>query len=131
MLSRFLIVAALSSFLTASAADEKVTYNEHIRPILADNCFACHGADYVKQKAKRRLDSAAAATAERNGIRAIVPGNLENSELWQRITSTDTDFLMPPEESHKALLKPEQRELIKRWIQQGAVRSEEHTSELQ
>src|SRR6266498_2590470 len=114
MLFRALIAAAFSASVAALAADEKVTYNEHIRLILADNCFACHGADFSKHKAKRRLDSAATATAERNGIRAIVPGDLENSELWQRITSTDTDVQMPPEESHKPPLKPEQRELIKR-----------------
>src|ERR1043165_5449647 len=114
MLFRYLI-AAVSLPAVALAAEEKVTFNEHIRPILADNCFACHGADYLKHKAKRRLDSAAAATAERNGIRAIVPGDLENSELWQRITSTDPEQLMPPEESHKQPLKPEQRELFKRW----------------
>lgn len=121
MLFRRLLVAGFIVPLAIFAAEEKVTYNEHIRPILADNCFACHGADFTKHKARRRLDNAAAATAERNGIRAIVPGNLDDSELWQRITSTDPDVLMPPEESHKPPLKPEQRELIKKWIQQGAA----------
>src|SRR5258706_9571604 len=116
-------LAVFSLLLAVSAlADDKVTFNEHIRPILADNCFACHGSDASHREAKLRLDNAAGATAERaNGFRAITPGDLENSELWHRINSKDEDEVMPPAESHKQPLKPEQRELIKRWIQQGAV----------
>jgi mono/diheme cytochrome c family protein len=102
-------------------AQEKVSFNEHIRPILAENCFACHGVDAAHRKAKLRLDNAAEATAERKGVRAIVPGDLEKSELWQRITSPHDDEVMPPPESHKPPLAKEQQQLIKRWIEQGAV----------
>jgi hypothetical protein len=109
-----LIVAA------AAQAEEKVTFNEHIRPILSNNCFACHGVDAAHRKAKLRLDTAAGATAEKNGLRAITPGDLDKSELWHRITSKDEEEVMPPPESHKQPLKPEERELIKRWILQGA-----------
>src|SRR3954471_15160441 len=109
------------AFAVRVIAQENVTFNEHIRPILADNCFACHGVDASHRKAKLRLDTAAGATADRDGVRAIVPGDLEKSELWQRITSPHEDEVMPPPESHKTPLKPERRELIKKWIQQGAV----------
>lgn len=102
-------------------AQAAVTYNEHIRPILADNCFACHGADASKREAKLRLDQPESAMAERKGIRAIVPGNLEESELWQRINSPHEDEVMPPPDSHKPPLKAGQRDLIKQWIEQGAA----------
>ncbi len=102
-------------------AEDKVTFNEHIRPILAENCFACHGSDAAHRKAKLRLDLASGATAEREGVRAIVPGDLAKSELWQRIISPHDDEVMPPPESHKPPLKPAQRELIRRWIADGAA----------
>ena len=115
-LSSFVLVASLR------AADaDPVTFNEHIRPILADNCFACHGSDAGNRKGKLRLDQAASATADRRGVRAIVPGDLANSEAWQRIVSDDPDEAMPPPDSHKAPLKPGQRALLRRWIEQGAV----------
>ncbi|WP_414663631.1 PSD1 and planctomycete cytochrome C domain-containing protein [Horticoccus sp. 23ND18S-11] len=116
---RFAVFCALLS--VTAFADDKVTYNDHIRPILANNCFACHGTDAAHRKAKLRLDTAAGATAERDGTRAIVPGDPEKSELWQRIISSYEDEVMPPADSHKKPLEPKERELIKRWIQQGAV----------
>ena len=105
----------------AVRAGDKVTFNEHIRPIFAENCFACHGSDAAHRKAKLRLDLASGATAEREGVRAIVPGDVAKSELWQRIISPHDDEVMPPPESHKAPLKPAQRELVRRWIADGAV----------
>lgn len=121
MLSRLLL--ALGLLCSARAfAQERISFNQHIRPILADNCFACHGADANKRKAKLRLDQVESATAEaKSGARAIVPGKFEESELWQRINSPHDDEVMPPPESHKKPLSAQQRELIKRWIEQGAV----------
>ena len=114
-------LVVLSLLASASAfADEKVTYNEHIRPILSNNCFACHGMDASKREAKLRLDMREGATKDKNGLRAITPGDLENSELWHRINSTDETEIMPPADSHKPPLKPEERALIKRWIEAGA-----------
>ena len=107
--------------LRASAAEEPVSFNQDIRPILADTCFACHGSDATHREAKLRLDLPLAATADRDGIRALVPGDLANSEMWQRIISNDPDEVMPPPDSHKKPLNPEQRALIQRWIVQGAV----------
>ena len=121
MLPRIPLVLALV-FSATVFAEDKVSFNEHIRPILADNCFACHGTDAAKRKAKLRLDVAESATSElKSGARAIVPGDLEKSELWQRIISPHEDEVMPPPESHKQPLTAPQRELIKRWIQQGAA----------
>lgn len=114
-----LLLAALAS--SASAAEEKISFNTHIRPILADNCFSCHGVDAQNRKAKLRLDNATDAAAEHRGVRALVPGDLANSELWQRIISTDPEEMMPPPDSHKDPLKPAQRDLIKRWIEQGGT----------
>ena len=117
---RFLCLLAFTSSACA-AAEENVTFNEHIRPILADNCFACHGSDAANRQGKLRLDQPAAATADRRGVRALVPGDLANSEAWQRILSQDPDEAMPPPDSHKKPLTPAQRTLVKRWIEQGAV----------
>ena len=116
---RSLVLAAAAPF--AHAAEEPVSFNEHIRPILADNCFACHGSDAAHRKAKLRLDQFESATADRDGFRALIPGDVANSEVWQRIISTDPDEIMPPPDSHKPPLKAAQRDLVRRWIEQGAV----------
>lgn len=115
-LSSLLLLAAL-----AARGEEKITFNAHVRPILADNCYACHGVDAAARKGKLRLDQAGEATAERNGVRALVPGDVEKSEVWQRINSPHADEVMPPPESHKPPLTRSQREVIRKWIQQGAV----------
>lgn len=113
-----LVACALSSSI--AIAEERITFNEHIRPILADNCFGCHGTDASHRKAKLRLDTFEGATAEKNGFRAITPGDLSKSEAWQRIVSPHDDEVMPPPESHKKPLTEAQRALIKKWIEQGA-----------
>ncbi|MCI0747839.1 MAG: DUF1553 domain-containing protein [Verrucomicrobia subdivision 3 bacterium] len=102
------------------AADTEIKFNRDIRPILADNCFACHGPDNAARKAKLRLDTKEGIfekTPKRDAV--VIPGDLEKSELWARITTTDEDDAMPPPESNK-VLKPEQKELLKKWILQGA-----------
>jgi hypothetical protein len=94
---------------------EKVSYNRDIRPILSDNCFACHGPDANKRKAKLRLDIRDEAIKKE----AFVPGKPDQSELIRRILADGTDDLMPPENSHKKLTPP-QRQLFRRWIAEGA-----------
>jgi len=114
-----LLVASVGS--VCSAADAKpapIEFNRDIRPILSDKCFACHGLDAKHRQADLRLDTLEGATAEHDGHRAIVPKNLAKSELWQRITTADADKRMPPADSNKTLSDAE-RELIKRWIEQG------------
>ncbi|MDO8541197.1 MAG: PSD1 and planctomycete cytochrome C domain-containing protein [Opitutaceae bacterium] len=106
--------------LQRAGAAEPITFNQHIRPILAENCFACHGIDAKKREKKLRLDQRESALSDRKGVHAIVPGDLEQSELWQRINSPHEDEVMPPPDSHKSPLKPPQRDLIRQWILQGA-----------
>jgi mono/diheme cytochrome c family protein len=108
---------AVVSFATAAP---KVDFNREIRPLLSDNCFPCHGPDAKKMKAGLRLDVRDIATKPlKSGETAIVPGKPEASELVRRIFATDSDDLMPPTQSHKTLTTA-QRELLKRWIAEGA-----------
>jgi cytochrome c553 len=107
------ILAALLAALPAFGA--KVDYNEDVRPILSENCFYCHGPDGNKRKAKLRLDVRADALAHK----AFVPGNPEASDLIQRLSSTDSDEVMPPPDSHRTIT-PAQKEILKRWIAEGA-----------
>ncbi|WP_290799156.1 DUF1553 domain-containing protein [Flavihumibacter sp. UBA7668] len=101
---------------------DRVDYNLHVKPILSDKCFACHGPDQAKREAGLRLDLSTAAFAElpeTPGKVAIDPGNLTNSELFHRILSEDHDYRMPTPESNLQLSTEEKAILIK-WIKQGA-----------
>ena len=98
-----------------------VKFNRDIRPILSDRCFKCHGPDSQTREAGLRLDRAEAAVAELDsGERAIVPSDLEQSEVVRRIRSTDPDLQMPPPDSGKQLSDRE-KELLEKWIREGAV----------
>jgi len=99
---------------TSSAADT-IQFNRDIRPILSDNCFACHGPDARHRQAELRLDLRDAAIEKL----AIVPGKPAESQLVARIRSTDPDAVMPPPSSHKKL-SAAQIKLFERWIEQGA-----------
>ncbi|MEP6737417.1 MAG: DUF1553 domain-containing protein [Chryseolinea sp.] len=101
---------------------EKLDYNIHVKPVLSDKCFACHGPDKAKQKAGLRLDLSDAAKAslpENPSKVAIHPGDPEGSEVFHRIISTDPDYLMPSPDSHLSLSSKEKAILIK-WIEDGA-----------
>ena len=110
-----LAAGVLISPLAAQAPD----FNRDIRPILAENCFSCHGFDPGHREANLRLDTREGATAENDGVAAIVPGNLAASALWHRIRSTDPDEVMPPPKTHKSLTAA-QKDLLRRWIEEGA-----------
>ena len=102
---------------------EQLDFNIHIKPILSDRCFACHGPDQAKRKADLRLDEAEAAYAElpeNPGKRAIKPGSLRKSEVFQRIITADPDKMMPPPEADLHLSLRE-KAILSRWIEQGAV----------
>ncbi len=99
---------------------DRPDWNWDVRPILSQNCFSCHGQG--TQKAGLRLDIEKAAYGdipEDKGKRALVPGNINKSELWRRITSTDADVRMPPKDAHKTL-SPRDIAVIEKWIKQGA-----------
>jgi len=97
----------------------RVQYNRDVRPILADACFRCHGFDKRKREADRRLDTRDGALAEHEGIRAIVPGKLAESDAHVRIHSTDKEEMMPPPKANRQLSARE-KEILDRWIEQGA-----------
>ncbi|HSQ55977.1 MAG TPA: DUF1549 domain-containing protein, partial [Gemmata sp.] len=103
----------------AARPPRTVEFNRDVRPILADACFACHGSDARSRKAKLRLDTAEGAFAERKRGFAIKPGNLDASEVWNRI-NLDGDGMMPPRDSKKKPLTAAQKETIRLWIEQGA-----------
>lgn len=99
---------------TPKSLPEKVTFNAHIRPIMSNTCFACHGPDEAANHSGLRLDSFDAAVAEGG---AIDPGNAADSVVYQRLT--DQEAPMPPAEFRHQLSEYE-KALFKRWIQQGA-----------
>ena len=103
----------------AAWADEapsaKIEYNRDVRPILAENCFRCHGPDSASRKADLRLDRREVAVESG----AIVPGKPDESGLVERVFSSDPDQMMPPPAIHKEL-KPAEKELLKAWVAAGA-----------
>jgi hypothetical protein len=100
-----------------------VRFNRDIRPILADHCFVCHGPDARSRQADLRLDVATDKTTTAEHQQIVVAGEPESSELWKRVTSTDTTLVMPPPEAKKPLT-PTQIDVLRRWIEQGGVRED-------
>jgi mono/diheme cytochrome c family protein len=113
------IAAVYAALAGAGSAAEPVDFNRDIRPILTVKCYACHGPDEDKRKADLRLDTRAGATQDLGGYAAVVPGKPDASELWKRIVTTDRDDVMPPPSSPKQLAGKE-RDLLRRWISEGA-----------
>ena len=129
-LTRFVWLFPLSLFFisckenTSSqyANADQIDFNFQIRPILSDRCFKCHGPDANKREADLRLDTpegAYAALKDNPSAHALVKGKPALSEVYLRITTSDSTQLMPPPESNLSLTKDE-IELIKKWIEQGA-----------
>ena len=101
---------------------DKIDFNFHIRPILSDKCFTCHGPDANHREEGLRLDTregALAALKDYEDRYAIVPGKSQESEVYTRISSSDTSQVMPPPSSNMKLSDREIK-LIKKWIDQGA-----------
>lgn len=119
---RLLLVVSLvaSVGVDARGEDERsLAFNRDIRPILADKCLACHGADIKKREADLRLDDPESSYRERDDGRVIDPGKPDESLLWQRISTEDETLVMPPQHSTKQLTDRE-RSLLRQWIEQGA-----------
>lgn len=110
-------VLAISALLP-----DEIDYNLHVKKILSDKCFACHGPDMKKQKAELRLDIASFAYNKKteSGLKAIEPKNISKSELVHRILSDDPEYKMPSPLAHLELSAYEKAVLIK-WIEQGAI----------
>ncbi|MDP4624484.1 MAG: DUF1553 domain-containing protein [Akkermansiaceae bacterium] len=107
-------------------AEEEISFNRDIRPILSDRCFKCHGPDAENQKSDFRLDTEKHAHADLGGYFGIVPGNLEKSEVHHLIHTDDEDEVMPPKDSNLSLSAHEKK-LLDSWIKQGA-KFEKHWS---
>lgn len=101
--------------LRSGVAETPIEFNRDIRPIITENCFACHGPDKNQRKAKLRLDVREIALEKG----AIVPGKPKESKLIEHIFSNDSEEIMPPPKSHK-ILSDSQKELLRRWIADGA-----------
>lgn len=130
LISLLLLVLAGGFFLTNRGAralgseslPETVDFNYHIRPILSDRCFKCHGPDASKREAGLRLDTeegAFAALKDNPSAHVIIPNDPLRSELYLRISSPDTSYIMPPPSSNLKLNNREIR-LLEKWIRQGA-----------
>lgn len=135
MLRRLAIIAATILFPVACDRDpggpaapsppepdpEPVTWNAHVRPVLAGKCFRCHGPGKETNPSELQLDTAAHAGAfiGESGSCAVVPGEPDASRLWQRVSTTDPEEAMPPPESGM-VLSARERETIREWIRQGA-----------
>ena len=136
MYGRFILMLSITSLLLYSCSTDlpedvalaykdlpdDVDYNLHVKPVLSDKCFACHGPDEAKRQAKLRLDmqeNAYATLPENPGNVAIDPGDPHGSEVFHRILSSDPEYMMPAPESHLTLSAREKAILIK-WIEDGA-----------
>ncbi len=99
-------------------AAQEVSFNRDIRPLLSNRCFACHGPDAETREAGLRLDQ---ADGDEGAVGlAIEPGSVDDSEMWNRITSDDASEIMPPPDSHLEPFSEEECDLIRRWIESGA-----------
>ena len=127
-----LISAGIITYVLTNSVNKKgggpgkdaVSYNFQVRPILSDKCFTCHGPDANKRQAGLRLDireEAYKALQDNPRAHAIVPGNPGLSELYLRVSSTDTAIRMPPPASNLPALTEAETEIIRKWIRQGAV----------
>ncbi|MEM7014021.1 MAG: DUF1549 domain-containing protein, partial [Verrucomicrobiota bacterium] len=112
-----LLLTAFFGMPALALAEGEIRFNRDVRPILSDNCYYCHGPDEETQEADLRLDTFEGATRDLGGYAAIVPGNPDASELIFRIH--DTEDIMPPASSKKVLTKA-QKDVLRRWIKQGA-----------
>ncbi|MBO0698692.1 MAG: DUF1549 domain-containing protein, partial [Zavarzinella sp.] len=113
---RSLLLLALA--VPAPAAAQPVDFNRDVRPILSNNCFACHGPDAKARKADLRLDTQDGAMAARDGSAPIVPGKPEASELVKRISADEPSELMPPAKTGKKLSKAD-IDILTRWVKDG------------
>ena len=124
--SRFLYTACIATCLglfnaSPSNAEEPIDFNRDVRPLLSEHCYACHGFDESARQAGLRLDTREGAIQDRGGYAAVTPGKPDQSELLDRITTSDPELLMPPADSHPKRLNEEEIETLRKWIEQGVA----------
>ncbi|MEM0895611.1 MAG: PSD1 and planctomycete cytochrome C domain-containing protein [Verrucomicrobiota bacterium] len=112
----FLLVAGNVEAETHGAVD----FARDVQPILSENCFHCHGPDAADRKAGLRLDTQDGAFADLGGYAAVIPGDVDKSELIARITAHGSNDMMPPAKSNR-LLTRQQKDLLVRWVEEGAA----------
>lgn len=119
ILRRLIQCSAFSVQCSTFALAAPLDFNRDIRPILADNCFECHGPDEESRKADLRLDTRQGALNAEDGDPAILPGDPDVSPLYQRLITHDRDDVMPPPKSPR---QPSQKQitLLRQWIAEGA-----------
>lgn len=126
VLQRCAILLMGAGLAVSRSGAGEVSFNRDVRPILAANCYSCHGPDASSREADLRLDSFKDSTVDLGGYKAIQPGNAGSSEIIARIESTDPDDVMPPPKTgHK--ITADQLAILKQWINEGAD-YEEHWS---
>ena len=115
----FVVPASVLLAASAVSPESAVDFQEDVRPILADMCFACHGPDEATRQASLRLDTHEGAFADRGGYQVIVPGKASESRLYQRMSHPQEMARMPPANAERHPT-PQQIETIRLWIDQGA-----------
>jgi hypothetical protein len=111
----FLMLASAASL----SAAERIDFSREILPILSDKCFHCHGPDEESRAAELRLDTKDGLYRTRDNVAVVTPGKADLSELIRRILSNDPDEVMPPRNANRDL-SPQQKDLLKRWVEEGA-----------
>jgi hypothetical protein len=119
----FRLLLLVASFLwlgvpSLLAQPAPIDFSQQIRPLLSDHCFQCHGPDAKSREAELRLDERTSALRTEKPV--IVPGQSASSELWKRIIAEDPDIVMPPPATGRKLTA-DQKQLLRRWIDEGAV----------
>lgn len=118
----FGLLGACANPSDVAGVPENISYNWHVRPILSENCFKCHGPDAEGREASLRLDSAEFAFNRLEGPReryAIVPGDPDSGELIWRINAPNQDDVMPPVRTYKSLTDRE-KAILRQWIADSA-----------
>ena len=116
----FVVLLCVIGGLVTCESAEPVDFNRQVRPLLSNNCLACHGFDEGSRTTELRLDTREGALADLGGYAAVVPGKPEESKLLDRIRGLDGVELMPPSDSHKKPLTQEAIATIRQWIAEGA-----------
>lgn len=118
-----LIACGIIVVPSIGAAEEPIEFNRDVRPIRSNHCYQCHGPNEHDRQADLRLDKASGpdgAYRKIYGTQAIKPSVVAESEVWHRVNSRDDDRMPPPDSSKKPLNAAE-KEIIKRWIEEGAA----------